>query len=1360
LIIGTGSADSVTLGGGSDAVSLGDGADYVDATNVSDDSINLGEDADLVEFGSALNNADTVLGGSGRSAVDTLTFTDADAALSDLDGVREVEYISISGTAAAVSVGSSDVLSGTVTIDATSADSISFDASAENVDGIFYIASAETDSVVGTGGDDRFEFAQNLTGSDTVIGGAGVDTLRFEDNNSGVDDLDQVRQVELVTLSGGTSTIVLGNTDIVSAPMTVDGSSSTALNLDASVEDADALRVIGGDYADSIIGTQVDDTVSAGSDNDTIVGGLGSDLLEGEAGDDVFRVAEEDATSLAADTFSGGSDLDKVLLAGAGSYDLTGDSINSVEVVDFGDDDQTVTMSMSMLNDSSLETVDGGAGNDALSLGGSPVVINLGLYDKTLVNIESILGSDGNDSIIGTNTAGGAQGADSIYGMAGDDTIDGSSGNDYLSGGEGDDLFVLSALDHGTDTIDGGAEVNGDSIRVDVNTDVTGLTITSIEAIIATGGTVTLSATQADEINLLIAEDSTSDQFWVQQSAGDQTVVASEGADTIEVTSAQADSLMGAEGDDVYYITTTGGGYTANVLDTGASTNDRILVSVTGTVDLTGLNGGQSLYDAGIDKVIADGQTKVVLSAIQASGLVLEVTDSLNGGFSIVGSTDAYGLGDQNITGSAGADTIEGGAGSDTLNGGAGNDIIVINTQGDETGDYLTGGLGNDILRLDVADTTTGSVFEYGQFGDGFEQIQINAQGGLANFDARILSGTSTTIDGYDIETGTTGYPGEVLTLTIADTGTQAIAADFSGLQFGSKWVDGADQINILGTQWADTIIGSTVADQIRGAEGNDSLMGMGGNDNLNGDAGQDTLVGGVGVDMLNGGADNDVYRYDSVSGAGGWLAGNAIEDQIAESGNNNTTSGFDKVVITNGAIVFGSAETLVRMQNVEILETQETGAVNHNIVIGSDLKLSSIRLIDLDATGIGGSASVDGSLLNTTAITISGTQGHDTLFGGVQADSIEGNNGNDILRGAISGADTAADTLVGGEGNDTFAYSAVTAFIGAAADAMYDTLSGGNGTDVISITGAFTIDATDNFRRSSSVEVLAAASSSSNLNFSITLGSDSLSSDLTTVNLSPNTNASSTSTVNLTALSKGMIVEGLANGVDTITGGTGGDSIYSNGGNDLVFTSVGGNDYVELGVGNDTIIFGDKINNNDTILGQDGIDVLIYADTVSNGSNELDNAFDLERVIISDNDMSLTITNTLFSGSSSVLGGDATIDAHNGQRLTLNASAETTSNMSIVGTDGVDSVTLGAANDVVSVGSGNDYVNASVDGSDSISLGDGNDTVVFMTALTSADTIQGGNDTDVLTYTDTVSNGSNERLTWSAWSSAVTTCC
>ena len=44
-------------------------------------------------------------------------------------------------------------------------------------------------------------------------------------------------------------------------------------------------------------------------------------------------------------------------------------------------------------------------------------------------------------------------------------------------------------------------------------------------------------------------------------------------------------------------------------------------------------------------------------------------------------------------------------------------------------------------------------------------------------------------------------------------------------------------------------------------------------------------------------------------------------------------------------------------MQNVEILETEEANAVNHNIVFGNDLRLSSFRLIDLDATGAGGTA-------------------------------------------------------------------------------------------------------------------------------------------------------------------------------------------------------------------------------------------------------------------------------------------------------------------------------------------------------------------------------------------------------------------
>ena len=1339
VILGTsvGGGDAITLGSGNDTLSAGAGNDVINASYGGNDSINLGSENDTVSFGTALSSDDVVIGGAG--ARDVLVFTGNSTNTGALDNVSQVEFITVSGSAVNLTLGNGNIIDNTsqVTVDASSADSISLNVAAETGGGsLYFVGSTGSDSVVGTSVADRFDLGNNLSSADTVVGGSGTDTLTYNDVGA-VDELDHVSAVEFISITGGASAIIFGSTDIVgSTVVTIDGSSlTTTLALNASIEAGMGINVIGSTGSDSIIGTQVADTISGGVGGDFLTGGLGNDLLQGGADNDVFYVAAADATASAQDTFSGGTGSDTIRFTEAGTYDLSNASLSSVEGIDMGSGDQTLVAGVGVLNQPELVTIDGGAGNDALQLVGadssSGITIDLNAFPagigKVIINVESILGTAFGDSIVGTT------GADSIYGMAGDDTLNGGTGNDYLNGGSGDDLFILSAS-HGTDTIDGGSHNLGDSIRVDVNTDVTGLNISNVENIIAANGTVTISSLQADDINNLIAADSTHDQFWVTHSLGAQTVTASAGADTIAVFAGEADSMMGALGNDTYLITSTvGGAFTANLLDSGGS-NDQLVVSVPGAlVDLTGLNGGGSLLGAGIETVRAVGSTHVELTAIQASNMTLVADDSVNGGFYIIGGTDAQGLGSQTINGSAGMDTIEGGAGADSLNGGGNNDLFIVNSLGHETGDVYVGGTGSDTLQLNVTDTLTGTYFVNGQFDSTLEAIQINAQGGIASFDARLLSGTSTTIDGYDIETDGAN-PGESLILRVADNGALAYAADFSTLNFGSKFIDGVDQINILGSAFADTIVGTSYSDQIRGGSGNDSIMGLAGQDNLNGGDGVDTLVGGAGADVMDGGTGNDVYRYD-VSGDFVTLGG--VYDNIYDSGSDGSNSGLDKIVITSGAISIASTDTMVRMQHVEILQTEETGAVNHNIVfgtdsLGADAAISSIRLIDLSATGDSGNASVDGSSLVNVAITISGTQGNDTLFGGAAADSIVGNAGDDIIRGALSGTDTAADTLVGGEGNDTFSYSAVTALIGTGA--LHDTISGGNGTDVISIAGAFTIDATDNFGRANSVEVLAAGSDSSNLAFSVTLGSDALSQNLTTVDLAHNTGASSTATVDLHALNKNMTVDGLANGSETITGGSGNDTLIGSSGNDLMLASIGGADSINLGAGRNEVRFGNELNSSDVVIGASGTDTLTYNDMASTGGSELNNVSNMEYVSVVGGDGAINIT----LAADSVFSANATLDASgsgSGYAMTLDAHVDT-NNMFILGTGYADTVTLGSGNDTLSASAGNDVINASYGGNDSIDLGTGNNAVNFGTALSSADVIIGGG-TDTLTYID-----------------------
>lgn len=181
-------------------------------------------------------------------------------------------------------------------------------------------------------------------------------------------------------------------------------------------------------------------------------GSSGDDSQIGESGDDSMDGGDDD------DFMHGGGGHDD-LHGGHGADDLYGDD---------GDDD--------LYGGSGRDRIDGGSGDDTVHYEDSlKVSVNLsrgsGKDDSgrdTLINIENVVGSSGNDSITGNDANNhlsgengndklsggngddqveGGIGDDKISGGAGDDHLDGGSGRDQMSGGSGDDTYEISQSD-------------------------------------------------------------------------------------------------------------------------------------------------------------------------------------------------------------------------------------------------------------------------------------------------------------------------------------------------------------------------------------------------------------------------------------------------------------------------------------------------------------------------------------------------------------------------------------------------------------------------------------------------------------------------------------------------------------------------------------------------------------------------------------------------------------------------------------------------------------------------------------------------------------------------------------------------
>ncbi|WP_211219912.1 Ig-like domain-containing protein [Simiduia agarivorans] len=161
---------------------------------------------------------------------------------------------------------------------------------------------------------------------------------------------------------------------------------------------------------------------------------------------------------------------------------------------------------------------------------------------------------------------------------------------------------------------------------------------------------------------------------------------------------------------------------------------------------------------------------------------------------------------DNNILGSAGADSISGGALNDAITGLDGDDILA----GNAGHDTLSGGAGNDIL-------SGGAGMDYLLGGLGNDTLDGGADDDLLNGGA-----------GNDLLDG--GLGNDIL----------------------------------LGESGNDALYGGSGNDRLEGGAGNDILYGGSGNDILFGDDGTDTLFGNAGDDILTGGRHIDTFVWNS----------------------------------------------------------------------------------------------------------------------------------------------------------------------------------------------------------------------------------------------------------------------------------------------------------------------------------------------------------------------------------------------------------------------------------------------------------------------------------------------------------------
>jgi len=219
--------------------------------------------------------------------------------------------------------------------------------------------------------------------------------------------------------------------------------------------------------------------------------------------------------------------------------------------------------------------------------------------------------------------------------------------------------------------------------------------------------------------------------------------------------------------------------------------------------------------------------------------------------------------------------------------------------------------------------------------------------------------------------------------------------------------------------------------------------------------------------------------------------------------------------------------------------------------------------------------------------------------------------------------------------------------------------------------------------------------------------------------------------------------------GADTITGGTGTDFISAGTGNDTInsgderdfvttddinvadgtiksLTNSGennaGDDDIDLGAGDDFVAVGANLQSTDEVDGGTGTDYVVfdgdYATTpLTLGATTLTNVeyFILE----SGNDYDITLHDGTFttSGAVTINGGGL----GSGDNVTIDATAETTADITMISSEGADTLTGGGGNDVFQAHNGNDTLrgNGGADYFRFLSKNHGTDTIADFTSGT-----------------------------------------
>jgi Ca2+-binding RTX toxin-like protein len=691
--------------------------------------------------------------------------------------------------------------------------------------------------------------------------------------------------------------------------------------------------------------------------------------------------------------------------------------------------------------------------------------------NKTTVTIETGLSAGDRDDTVVINQAEAASGLTTLIvnALEGGDLLDirATVAATVINGGAGNDSFVVSSLANRLDAILGALSLRGDagtdSLLIRDRGNAAGFTFrvddTSVQrALAAPVGYLTMES-------LMLLTGAGADTIDVTATAAGTpvTVDAGSGDDTIHVSS--DGGLLNGDLDGIRSPLDLRGSVGTKLLaigDRGESTagaNANVLVDSTAILNFAGANDDQT-----ISYTFPGARLSLRIEGSDSAGVAeLYTVTNPSAMLTLLAHGGADGV---RVHGLADVATVDGGAGDDTfalgMPGAGGADLEPIAMP-------LTvdGNAGTDSLVIDDTGDATGDV---------------------AILEANLLTNLN---------------PAAIRYLTLESLTV------FLG--------SGADQLSIDATH-----LGSTA---IAAGDGDDRLLlsGSSGSVTGNGGSGADRIdISGSHAASLNGGAGDDLFLFADGASVTGFLSGDGGNDTVAYSAYTTPVS------VDFGAAAATGTSSVAGIENA-------TGGVAGDTITG-DAAANTLR-------GGGGSD------------TITGGGGNDSLDGGAGDDTYEfsdgwgsdllvepAGGGSDTIRfsaatanltfalgsitvsdgagNALTYGDSDVEQLVGGSGNDRFAFSNGAVLAGGAG-----TIDGGAGSDSLDYS-AYTTALTVNLATATATGT---ASVSNVENVTGGSASDTLTGDATANHLAG------------------------GDGDDTLTGDTGGDTLDGGAGSDLV---------------------------------------------------------------------------------------------------------------------------------------------------------------------------------------------------------------